>query len=373
MRFALTSEQQELADVTRRFLISRCGMDDVRRVIETPAGHDPQVWAELAQLGLLGLAVPEEYGGSGASLVEVAVVLREAGRALLPAPLLATTIASCALLQAEDKATVRHWLTQIAEGETIATFASGHIDSPAADTTPRAARPASSRWVLTGDIPFVLSGAVANLLVVAASVSDEADGQIGLFAIPVDAPGVVRTALPTLDPTRTMASVTLAGTPATPVAIGRGGVQRVLDLAAVLLAAEQVGGAERCLDSATEYAKLRVQFGSPIGSFQAIKHLLADLLLEVESARAASDYAAWVATSAPSELSTAAPLAKAVCSDTYLDASKVNFQVHGGIAFTWEHDAHLHLKRAMAGKQLFGSPEIHRDRLANQVLVTGGA
>jgi alkylation response protein AidB-like acyl-CoA dehydrogenase len=129
-----------------------------------------------------------------------------------------------------------------------------------------------------------------------------------------------------------------------------------------------VGGAERCLDSAVDYAKLRVQFGSPIGSFQAIKHLLADLLLEVESARAAADYAAWVATSAPSELSAVAPLAKAVCSDTYVQAAKVNFQVHGGIAFTWEHDAHLHLKRAMAGKELFGSPQLHRERLADQVL-----
>ncbi len=141
--------------------------------------------------------------------------------------------------------------------------------------------------------------------------------------------------------------------------------------AAVLLAAEQVGGAERCLGRATDYAKIRVQFGSPIGSFQAIKHLLADLLLEVESARAAADYAAWAAAHAPAELSRVAPLAKAVCSDTYVQAAKTSFQVHGGIAFTWEHDAHLHLKRAMTGKVLFGSPQSHRERIAELVLVHG--
>jgi alkylation response protein AidB-like acyl-CoA dehydrogenase len=212
----------------------------------------------------------------------------------------------------------------------------------------------------------VLAGAAADLLLLTATVGDE----VGLFAMSADAPGVARTPLPSLDPTRRLASVTVADTPSTALTIGRRPLQPALDLAAVLLAAEQVGGAERCLESATAYAKIRVQFNRPIGSFQAIKHLLADTLLEVESARAASDYAVWAATFAAGELPTVAPLAKALCSDTYVHAATVNFQIHGGIAFTWEHDAHLHLKRATAGKQLFGSPELHRERLAELVLAT---
>jgi alkylation response protein AidB-like acyl-CoA dehydrogenase len=365
MRFAYTSEQEELRHVTRRLLADKCGIDDLRRVIDTPTGYDSAVWAELADLGLLGLAVPEQYGGSGASLVEVAVVLREAGRALLPAPLLATTTAACALLVAERDAVAGQWLSRIAAGKIIATLATSDDDPPSGASKP-AARRTGSDWALTGDLPYVMSAAVADLLVVTADVGAD----VGLFAVPADAPGVVRTPLPALDSTRSLASVTLIDTPATPVAIGRAAVLPVLDLAAVLLGAEQVGGAERCLQNATDYAKIRVQFGNPIGSFQAIKHLLADLLLEVESARAASDYATWAAACAPKELSTAASLAKAACSDTYVQAAMVNFQVHGGIAFTWEHDAHLHLKRAITGKQLFGSPDIHRERLAELVLRT---
>lgn len=369
MRFAYTSEQEELRHVTRRFLADKAGIDDLRRVIDTPAGYDPPVWAELAELGLLGLAVPEQYGGSGASLVEVAVVLREAGRALLPAPLLATTTAACALLVAERDAVAGQWLSRIAAGKIIATLATSDEPAVPAVAATQAHRTGTD-WALTGHLPFVLSGAVADLLVVIAEVDEQVGGDVGLFAVATDAPGVVRTPLATLDPTRRLAAVTLADTPATPVAIGRDAVQPVLDLAAVLLAAEQVGGAERCLQNATDYANIRVQFDNPIGAFQAIKHLLADLLLEVESARAASDYAAWAAAYAPTELATAAPLTKAVCSDTYVQAAMVNFQVHGGIAFTWEHDAHLHLKRAMAGKQLFGSPEAHRERMAELVLTT---
>jgi alkylation response protein AidB-like acyl-CoA dehydrogenase len=367
VRFAHTSEQEELGAVSRRLSSSRSGIDDLRRVIDSPTGHDPDVWAALAELGFLGLAVPEEYGGSGASLVEVAVVLREAGRALLPAALLATTIASCALLAAEHDAAARQWLVRIAAGDTIATLATSHESGPAAAAT-RTARQTGSEWVISGDLPLVLSGDLADLLVVTAHVGGTGS-DVGIFAVPADAPGVSRTALPALDPTRRLASITLTDAVATPVATGNDVVQHVLDLAAVLLAAEQVGGAERCLHSATDYAKIRVQFNNPIGSFQAIKHLLADLLLEVESAKAASDYAVWVAAaSTPAELSTAAPLAKAVCSDTYVQAATASFQVHGGIAFTWEHDAHLHLKRAVTGKQLFGSPEAHRERLAELVL-----
>ncbi len=369
MRFAYTSEQEELRHVTRRFLADKCGIDDLRRVIDTPAGYDPRC------VGRTGRTRTPRPRGARTVRRKRGVACRGRGRATRGRSCVAARAAAGhddrGLRAAGRRARRdgRPLACPIAAGEIIATLAASDEPAVPAVAATRARRTGTD-WALTGHLPFVLSGAVADLLVVIAEVDEQVGGDVGLFAVATDAPGVVRTPLATLDPTRRLAAVTLADTPATPVAIGRDAVLPVLDLAAVLLAAEQVGGAERCLQNATDYAKIRVQFDSPIGSFQAIKHLLADLLLEVESARAASDYAAWAAAYAPTELATAAPLTKAVCSDTYVQAAMVNFQVHGGIAFTWEHDAHLHLKRAMAGKQLFGSPEAHRERMAELVLRT---
>jgi alkylation response protein AidB-like acyl-CoA dehydrogenase len=365
MRFALSPEQEELRSLARRFFETESSMAEVRRVMETAPGYDTSSWTQLARLGLLGLVIPEQHGGSGASLVEAAVVLREAGRALLPAPLLATSIAASALLGATDDEAAATWLPPIASGDVVGVMATSSASgSWELDDTGLEARHHGRAWLLDGDKGYVVHGAAAHLLLVTATTPSG----IGLFVVPADAPGLACTSLPALDPTRRLASFAFVDTPARLICTNRSRMERALDIAAVCLAAEQAGGAERCLETAVDYAKTRVQFDRPIGSFQAIKHLLADVLVEVESARAAADYAAWAATSSPEELPVAASLAKSVCSDAYVQAASVNVQVHGGMGFTWEHDAHLHLKRAMGGKQLLGSPDFHRERLASAVL-----
>jgi alkylation response protein AidB-like acyl-CoA dehydrogenase len=213
---------------------------------------------------------------------------------------------------------------------------------------------------------FVLDGHVANLLVVAARTP----AGLGLFAVEGDAPGLTRTPLATMDQTRKQARLELAGTPGRLIGADGGasaGLSRTLDLAAVALAAEQVGGAQRCLDMSVEYAKERVQFGRPIGSFQAIKHKCADMLLEVESAKSAAYYAGWAAAESSDELPVVASLAKAYCSDAYFHAAAENIQIHGGIGFTWEHDAHLYFKRAKSSELLLGDPTYHRELLAQRI------
>ncbi len=360
MRFMLDADQEDLQQMARRFFETESPVAGVRRVMETPTGFDAAVWKQLGELGLLGLAVPEDRGGSGTSLVEAAIVLREAGRALLPAPLLAATICGLALVRCGDGDA--DLLPAIAGGTVIATLATSDADgSVDLDATGVTADEGRDGWTLDGAKGFVPYGAVADVLLVTASTA----AGVALFAVAADAPGLVRTAQPALDPTRTLASVTFWETPARLVSGDRAALQETLHLAAVCLAAEQVGGAERCLETAVAYASTRIQFDRAIGSFQSIKHLLADVLVEVESARAAADYAAWAATASVTELPFVASLAKAFCSETYVQAAAANLQVHGGMGFTWEHDAHLHLKRAMVGKQLFGSPELHRERIAS--------
>jgi alkylation response protein AidB-like acyl-CoA dehydrogenase len=361
MRFALNSEQQELQELARRFFQTESSLTDVRQVIETPTGYNPKVWQQLGELGLTGLIVAEDYGGAGASMVEVAVLLREAGRVLFPAPLLANTIAAATLGGCADEQVASALLPDIASGAVIATLAlSDEAGSVELDDTGVTARLQAGYWRIDGSKGYVLHGTVADLFLVTATTPNG----VGLFTVPADSAGLVATPLPALDPTRTLAALSFAGTLAQLVTTDRSQLENALQVAAVCLAAEQVGGAQAALDSAVDYAKTRQQFGRPIGSFQALKHLLADVLLEVESAKAASDYAAWAAASAPTELAMVASLAKAFCSDTYLQAASVNLQVHGGMGFTWEADAHLHLKRAITTKQLLGSPELHRERLA---------
>jgi alkylation response protein AidB-like acyl-CoA dehydrogenase len=320
------------------------------------------------QLGLQGLAIPEEYGGSGFTYVELIVVLEEMGRSLLCAPYFATiALAANAVLTSGDDAAKKELLPGIATGDTIATLAftedNGRWDEGGITTT---ATRAGDGWTLDGHKMFVLDGHVANLLVVAARTP----AGLGLFAVEGDAPGLTRTPLATMDQTRKQARLELAGTPGRLIGADGGasaGLSRTLDLAAVALAAEQVGGAQRCLDMSVEYAKERVQFGRPIGSFQAIKHKCADMLLEVESAKSAAYYAGWAAAESSDELPVVASLAKAYCSDAYFHAAAENIQIHGGIGFTWEHDAHLYFKRAKSSELLLGDPTYHRELLAQRI------
>jgi alkylation response protein AidB-like acyl-CoA dehydrogenase len=369
VNFAFSEEQEELRRSVRRFLDDKSPISEVRRLMETTEGYDPAVWAQMgSQLGLQGLAIPEEYGGSGFTYVELIVVLEEMGRSLLCAPYFSTVaLAANAILTSGDDAAKKELLPGIASGDAIATLAftedNGRWDEGGITTT---ATRAGDGWTLDGHKMFVLDGHVANLLVVAARTP----AGLSLFAVDENAPGLTRTPLATMDQTRKQARLELSGTPARLIGADGGasaGLSKTLDLAAVALAAEQVGGAQQCLDMSVEYAKQRVQFGRPIGSFQAIKHKCADMLLEVESAKSAAYYAGWAAAEASDELPVVASLAKAYCSDAYFHAAAENIQIHGGIGFTWEHDAHLYFKRAKSSELLLGDPTYHRELLAQRI------
>jgi alkylation response protein AidB-like acyl-CoA dehydrogenase len=366
MNFGFSEEQEELRRLVRRFLEEKSPETEVRRLMATTDGYDNAVWRQMAdQLGLQALIIPEADGGAGFGYVELAVVLEEMGAALLCAPFFSTVaLATNALLGSGDDLARKRWLPSIAAGETIATLAltedAGKWDLDAVTTT---ATEGKGGWTLRGHKSFVLDGHSAALVLVAART----DRGLSLFAIEGDADGLTRTPLATMDQTRKQARLEFADTPA--VLVGRdgdagAGLERTLQLACVALAAEQVGGAQRVLDNAVDYAKNRMQFGRPIGSFQAIKHKCADMLLEVESARSAAYYGAWAASSDDAELPLAASLAKSYCSEAYFHCAAENIQIHGGIGFTWEHHAHLYFKRAKSSELLLGDPAYHRELLA---------
>jgi alkylation response protein AidB-like acyl-CoA dehydrogenase len=366
VNFAFSPEQEEFRQSLRRFLADKSPAAEVRRLMETDAGYDPQVWRQLAdQLGLPGLAIPEEFGGTGATPVELGIAFEEMGRALLCAPFFSTVgLAAQALLAAGDDQAKREYLPRIADGSLLATVAvteeDGRWDLAAVRLSAVADSGAPGVFVIDGTKMFVVDGHIAQLLLVVARTDDG----LGLFAVDAADAGVVRTLLPTLDMTRKLARVELNGVPARLVS-GPGdataALSRALDLALVALTAEQVGGAQRCLDMAVDYAKIRMQFGRPIGSFQAIKHKCAEMLIEVESAKSAAYHAAG---STDDELGVAAAVAKAYCSEAYFQVAAETIQVHGGIGFTWEHDAHLYFRRAKSSQLLLGDEHYHRERFA---------
>jgi len=360
-----TEEHRALRASVREFLEARSPEAEVRRVADTPDGFDPEVWKQLAEmLGLPGLVVPEELGGSGAGFVELGIVLEEMGRALLPAPFFSTVVLGAgALLLSGDVAAQQAYLPALCEGRLRATLAVAEDAGPwSLDRVQTTARPSGEGWVIDGVKDHVLDGATAHLVLVLARVGEEP----ALFAVDGSADGLVRTRLDTLDLTRRQARIELAGTPAALVGgLGEGWrvVEQVLDRALASLAAEQAGGARRVLEMAAAYARERVQFGRPIGSFQAIKHRCADMLIDVERADVAAARALWSVDFAPEELPVAARVAKAFCSDAYFDAAAANIAVHGGIGFTWEHPAHLYFRRAKSAQLQFGSPAHHREAM----------
>jgi alkylation response protein AidB-like acyl-CoA dehydrogenase len=369
MNFAFSEEQEELRSAVRRFLQEKSPETEVRRLMETEDGYDPAVWSQMAdQLGLQSLTIPEEYGGSGFSYVELIVILEEMGSALLCAPYFSTVaLAANALLTSGDETAKKELLPGLASGETIGTLAitedNGRWDFEGIATQ---ATESKGAWTLDGHKSYVLDGHLAKLILVAARTP----AGLSLFAVEGDAAGLTKTSLPTMDQTRKQARLVFESTPARLVGTDGGaadGLTKTLDLAAVALAAEQVGGAQHCLDSSVDYAKNRIQFGRPIGSFQAIKHKCADMLLEVESAKSAAYYAGWAAAEDSDELPVVASLAKSYCSEAYFHAAAENIQIHGGIGFTWEHDAHLYFKRAKSSELLFGDPAYHRELLAQRI------
>ena len=369
MNFAFSEEQDQLREFVRSFLEDKSAETAVREQMDTEQGYDDAVWSQMAeQMGLQALAIPEEYGGQGYGFVEQIVVLEEMGRALLCAPYFSSCVlAANALLQSGDDNANNAHLPGIASGETRAALAfteeNGRWDQ---DGVTMQASGSGDSWTLDGTKMYVLDGHTANLIIVAART----DNGISLFSVDADADGLTRTALATMDQTRKQAKLEFSGVAAALIGedgAGWAAMETVLDLAAVALAAEQVGGAQMCLDMSVEYAKVRVQFGRPIGSFQAIKHKCADMLLEVESAKSAAYYAGWCAAEMNDELPQVASLAKSYCSEAYFHAAAENIQIHGGIGFTWEHPAHLYFKRAKSSELLFGDPTYHRELLAQRI------
>ena len=352
MNFAFSDEQEELRRTVRQFLEAKSPETEVRRLMETTEGYDAAVWKQMGQeLGLQSLAIPEAYGGQGFTFVELGIVLEEMGRVLLCAPYYSSVVlAANAILNAGTDAQKQELLPGIAAGDTIATMAftepNGKWDVTGITLE---ATESGGTYSLNGEKMFVLDGHVADTIVVVARTagSSGTDG-LSFFTVRGDAEGLTRTPLSTMDMTRKQAKLEFSNVAAEPLGEPGGAwnaYSKTLDQAAVALANEMMGGAQFVLDMSVQYAKDRVQFGRPIGSFQAIKHKCADMLLEVESGKSAAYYASWAAAEDNEELPVVAVLAKAYCSEAYFHASAENIQIHGGIGFTWEHPAHLYFKR----------------------------
>lgn len=362
MSASFTEEQEELRRYARQWLDERAPLDEVRRVMETDEGFDGAQWAELADLGWLGMAVDESHGGAGYGFMEQAILAEEMGRSLYPSPFLATVAMGAHLVArlgtAGQKAEI---LQAIVAGEHRLAVAAGSCARH--DFT---ARRTADGWLLSGSARFVLDGHTAHMLIAEAA----GDAVSRLFLVDLAANGVSREPLDVMDLTRPQAEIRLSDVGATP--LGEGGEEQqalatMMDRAIGVLAMEQVGGAQACLDMSVKYAKDRHQFGRPIGSFQAIKHMCADMLVAVESARSAAYHLAWALDNDPDEVAVAVPLAKSYCGDAYFQAAADTIQIHGGIGFTWEHNAHLYLKRAKSSQLLFGDGASHRSELAERL------
>ncbi len=369
MDISFNEEHEELRRTVRRFLDDRSDEQAVRRTMDTEQGYDEDVWKQMAQqMGLQGLIVPAEHGGAGLGAVEMMVVMEEMGGALLCAPYLSTAVlAASAIAEAGTDEAQQEILPGIAEGTTIATVAL--VDEGAgwgvADVGMEATADGAG-FKLSGKKTYVLDGHTANVVLVVA----HADDGLALFRVDAGAAGFEASPLPTLDQTRKLANLSFSNTPATRVSKAgdqAAGIERALALTLVGITAEQVGGTQRCLEMSTQYAKERLQFGRPIGSFQAIKHRCADMLVSVEFSKSAAYNAGFTAAEGNEGLAEAVNMAKSYCSEAFFKAAGDTIQIHGGMGFTWEHPAHLYFKRAKASSLLFGGPLQHREQLAGRV------
>ena len=377
MEFSFSEDQDELRRAARRFLEVASSEERVRSAMETERGYDQATWEQLSEeLAWTALTIPEEYGGLGMSYLDLHPLMEEMGRALLCSPFFSTIcLGANALLLGGSEEQKERYLPGIAAGETTATLAFAERNNRMNAVGVEATHAKSgSGYILRGDKSYVLDGHTADLLIVAARSAGSAGAEgVSLFLVPGDTDGLKRSWLPTMDQTRRLASVELRDvTVADDALLGQEGkgwelCERTLDLARIALAAEQVGAAEICLDMSVEYAKVRNQFGRPIGSFQSIKHKCADMLTMVESARSAAFYASALAAQGNEDLEEAASSAKAYCSDTFFHCAAETIQIHGGIGFTWEHAAHIYFKRAKATEILFGAPSFHRERVAQRM------
>jgi alkylation response protein AidB-like acyl-CoA dehydrogenase len=377
MDFGFNQEQELLRATARKFFESECTSEFVRTRMAEPAGVTDAFWAKLAEQGWLGLIYPEAYGGAGLGFVDLTVLMEEMGRAVMPGPFFSTVLlGGLTILEAGSDAQKKEWLGKISDGQAKVTLAftepNARWDAAAVTVT---ARESGGKFTLSGTKLFVLDAHLADALVVVARTREgkRPEEGLSLFLVPRSAKGVDVKLLPTMDQTRKLCEVTFAD-----VVVGADALvgakdgawaplSRVLDRATVALCAEMCGGAQRVLDMTTEYAKIRIAFGKPIGSYQGVKHKAADMLVEIENAKSLTYYAAWAADENVPEAPLAASMAKAYVSDTFRKAAGTGIQLHGGIGFTWEHDLHLYFKRAKSSEFSFGDATWHRERVAQLI------
>lgn len=363
MSTTLTREQTDLRDAVADLMATRSSEPQVRELMSGDTGHDPAVWREMAGMGLLGLTIPEEFGGAGAGAAELAVVSEQMGRSLVCGPYLSTAVLTPYLLLAlADPDECAEALPRIAAGDLITAIAFAEAGSARPPEHPgTTATQSGAGWLLNGEKTYVLDATAAERFYVLA----DCGSGVGIFAVQADAPGLAVAPLTTVDQTRKQGRLTLVDVPARWVGEPGGAaaaMSEALDRAAVALAAEQAGGAMYVTEMAADYARGRYQFGRSIGSFQAIKHMCVDMLLDAQSACSAARHVAAAFDAGEPDRFIDLALAQSFCSDTFVATAAANIQVHGGIGFTWEHRAHLYLRRARTDAQIFGDPAWHRER-----------
>ena len=378
MDFEFTSEQTMLRSLARELMTEQSPPSAVRKWAENATGYDEALWGKLAEMGLQGVAIPEQHGGQGLGMIELALVLEEMGRAAYPGPFFTTTVlASSAIAASGDEAQIASYLPRIAAGEMKATLAiSGSGLTWSAGGVGVRAQARGGDYVLSGAARYVPWAHVANLILVAARTRDSGDptGGITIFALDRGTPGLKIEANDEIDLTNRSANLTLEGvrvsSDAVLSSVDEGGqiLDATLRRAAVGASAEMLGAARKCLDLSVEYAKVREQFGQKIGAFQAIKHYCADMLVEVENAHAATYYAAWAIDADAPDAALAASVAKSYTNEAARKVCGQSIQVHGGIGFTWDYDLHLFFKRAKHFEPLFGDAEAHRELVLQEVL-----
>jgi alkylation response protein AidB-like acyl-CoA dehydrogenase len=372
--FGFSEEQEMLRQSARNLLEKECPSTVVRALMEGEPGYDRTLWKKMAELGWTGLVIPEEYGGAALSYVDLVLVLEEMGRVLLPSPFIWTVMVAEALKRAGSAAQKQKLLPQIAAGDLIATLA--WLEPSASwdvSSITLAARSSGSDWIIDGSKLFVNDGHIAGCFLVVARTSGAGEEGVTLFVIDGQRAGISVTPLTTMDQTRKLAEVKFTDVKATAAdvvgEVGKGWrtLAEVLDRGKVMLAAEMMGGAQRVLDMTVDYAKIRVQFGRPIGSFQAVQHKCANMMIDVEGAKSAVYYASWAVSNDVPESPVAAAVAKAAASDAFRRVSAEGIQLHGGIGFTWDADLHLYFKRAKSSEFTFGDATYNREQVARGI------
>jgi len=365
MNFGFTEEQELLRDQVRKFLDEKCASEDVRRIMKSDLGYDEDLWCEMAELGWLGLMIPEEFGGVGLGWVDLTVVLEEMGRSLYPSPYISQLMAASAIVEAGSEEQKKRWLPSLCTGQKIATLAlQDTFDSPIAASISLTASSVDNGILLKGEKHFVPDLGAADLVFVACLVS----GELMLAAIPADAEGVTRKTSATMDETKRIGTLGLENVFVARdnlISISDENLSRIFDKGCIAVTAEAIGAAESVLTMTTDYARERIQFDNPIGKYQGVKHRLAEIYVDVESFKSLLYYAAWTADESPAELPRSASLAKAYASDAFASIGIEGVQLHGAIGFTQEYDIQLFLKRSKWVRPAYGDADFHYERVAS--------